>query len=189
MTRGDHRAWQGSAVIIWVNGAFGVGKTTTARLVSQRSQQLRTFDPEWVGLMLRENLSDVPVADFRHWESWRVLTPIVADEMTRVSRQSLVAPQTVLEEAYWDELVSGLSERGHDVFHVLLEADETVMRSRIEADQELAAARQWRLDHMAVFAMARSWVARRADLIVETTPLTPEQVADRVWDTVRSQIG
>lgn len=94
-------------MIIWLNGTFGVGKTTTARLLSQRDQRLRLFDPEWVGYMLRENLSDYPVTDFRHWESWRVLTPVVADELIRFSGQGLVAPQTVLEEDYWDELMSG----------------------------------------------------------------------------------
>lgn len=42
--------------------------------------------------MLRPNLTDYQVTDFRHWESWRVLTPIVADELVRFSGQSLVAP-------------------------------------------------------------------------------------------------
>ena len=80
-------------MIIWVNGTFGAGKTTTATLVSQKSRRLRTFDPEWVGYMLREGLSDFPVRDFRDWESWRILTPIVADEMIRFSGQSLIAPR------------------------------------------------------------------------------------------------
>jgi hypothetical protein len=38
------------------------------------------------------------------------------------------------------------------------------------------------------FAEARSWIARRADLIVDTTRLTPEQVADHVWDTASERI-
>lgn len=175
-------------MIIWVNGSFGVGKTATGTALVQREPRLRLFDPEWVGFMLRENLSDFPVRDFRDWESWRILTPMVADEMVRFSGQSLVAPQTVLEESYWDELLLGLSERGHDVFHVLLEADEPTMRSRIEADQELEVARQGRLDHLPRFAQARSWIARRADLIVDTTRLSPEQVADHVWNRTRALI-
>jgi hypothetical protein len=172
-------------VIIWLNGTFGAGKTTTGALLMQKTQRLRLFDPESVGYMLRPNLTDHPVSDFRHWESWRVLTPIVADELIRFSGQSLVAPQTVLEEAYWDELVLGLSERGHGVLHVLLEADEPIMRSRIEADH---VARQGRLDHLLKFSEARSWMARRADLVVDTTRLTPEQVADRVWDSAKERI-
>lgn len=175
-------------MIIWVNGTFGVGKTTTAKLIASASPRLRTFDPESVGFMLRENLSDFPVADFRDWESWRLLTPLVADEVIRFSGQSLVAPQTVLEETYWDELLLGLSKRGHDVFHVLLEAEESAMRARIEADQELTVARRGRLNHLPKFAAARAWMANRADLVVDTTRLTPRQVADRVSDVVRDRI-
>jgi hypothetical protein len=175
-------------VVIWLNGPFGAGKTTTAALLTERSRRPRIFDPETVGYMLRPHLTDHPVTDFQHWSPWRMLTPIVADELIRFSGQSLVAPQTVLQEAYWDELVRGLSERGHSVLHVLLEADEPMMRSRIEADEELAVAKQWRLDHLPRFAEARPWIARRADLIVDATRLSPEQVARRVWDIARERV-
>jgi hypothetical protein len=35
--------------------------------------------------------------------------------------------------------------------------------------------------------MSSCW--RRADLVVDTTRLTPGQVADRIWDTARDRIG
>jgi hypothetical protein len=167
-------------VIIWLNGTFGDGKTTTAALLAEKCQSLRLFDPESVGYMLRPNLADYPVTDFRHWEPWRVLTPIVADELIRFSGGSLVAPQTVLEENYWDELEAGLSERGHEVLHVLLEAEQNPLRGRIEADQLEVDAKPWRLDHLSRYAGARPWIVRRADLVLDTTHLTPEQVADRL---------
>ena len=132
--------------------------------------------------MLRPNLIDHSVSDFRHWESWRVLTPIVANELIRFSGQSLVAPQTVLEQNYWDELERGLTERGHEVFHVLLEAEAGTIKDRIEADQTEVAAKSWRLDHKPRYASARPWLASRADLVLDTTHLTPQQVADRIWD-------
>lgn len=175
-------------MIIWLNGTFGAGKTTAARLLSERDRRLRLFDPEWVGYMLRENLSDYPVTDFRHWESWRVLTPLVADELIRFSGQSLVAPQTVLEESYWDELMSALTNRGHEVLHVLLEAEEEALRARINADEVDAAALPWRLDHISKFAHARAWMTGRADLVVDTTRLAAEDVAERIWGVVVRRI-
>jgi hypothetical protein len=175
-------------VIIWLNGTFGAGKTTTGALLTQKSPLLRSFDPEWVGYMLRPNLTDHPVTGFQHWESWRVLTPIVADELIRFSGQSLVAAQTVLEETYWDELETGLAERGHDVLHVLLEPQESALRNRIEADQTEVAAKSWRLDHMTKYASARPWLLSRADLVLDTTHLTPQQAADRIWDAAAARL-
>ena len=168
-------------VIIWINGTFGAGKTTTGRLLVQRDPRLRLFDAEWVGYMLRNNLSDHAVTDFRHYESWRVLTPVVADELVRFTGQSLVAVQTVLEESYWDELKTGLTDRSHQVLHVVLEADEAVMRRRIDTDQDDVAARPSRIDHLPRYASARSWLAARADLVVDTTGLTPDLAADEIW--------
>ena len=34
------------AMILWINGAFGAGKTTTAGLVTKRLEDAKVFDPE-----------------------------------------------------------------------------------------------------------------------------------------------
>jgi sigma54-dependent transcription regulator len=39
-------------VIIWINGTFGVGKTTTAGQVVAMSERLRLFDPESADLVV-----------------------------------------------------------------------------------------------------------------------------------------
>ena len=52
-------------VIIWMNGTFGVGKTTTARHLVAMSDHLRLFDPEGVGYMLMNNLADHEFTDFQ----------------------------------------------------------------------------------------------------------------------------
>lgn len=65
-------------MIIWLNGAFGVGKTMTARRLVELAPRWRVFDPEWVGYMVSSNLADHPVSDFQHHRSWRALVPVVA---------------------------------------------------------------------------------------------------------------
>jgi len=176
-------------VIIWINGTFGSGKTTTGALLADRDARLRTFDPEWVGYMLRNNLADHHVADFQEFESWRRLVPTVADEIARATGESLVVVQTVLDESYWDELASGLAGLGHEVFHIVLEADEVITRKRIEADEVEATALQWRLDHLPTYAAARPWLATRADLLLDTTALTPRDAAERIWAAVVERAG
>jgi hypothetical protein len=73
--------WQ-AVVLIWLNGGFGVGKTTTGELICQRSRGWRTYDPELVGSMLEANLLDRSLeGDFQHLAAWRRLVPRVAREL------------------------------------------------------------------------------------------------------------
>jgi len=86
-------------VIIWLNGTFGCGKTSTAAELHSLVPSSRVFDPETVGYMLQPNLADQPVADFRHWPPWRPLVVATATELARFTGQHLIAPQTILVRA------------------------------------------------------------------------------------------
>jgi hypothetical protein len=55
-------------VIIWLNGTFGAGKTTTSAEPSSLLPDAHVFDSEHVGYMLRHVLGKaVPVRDFQEW--------------------------------------------------------------------------------------------------------------------------
>jgi len=161
-------------VIVWLNGAFGAGKTTTAAELLTLIPGARVFDPETVGYMLMANLADRPVSDFQHWPAWRTLVVAAAAELARYTGQRLIAPQTVLTRPYLREIVNSLQAAGLPVFHVVLDAQEAALRSRIEGSDE---ARQWRLDHLAEYRAARGWMIDDADLVVDTTMLVPAAVA------------
>jgi adenylylsulfate kinase-like enzyme len=68
-------------VIIWLNGTFGAGKTSTAAELAGILTDARQFDPEWVGHMLQASLADQDFTDFsscrpggpscpRRWLRW-----------------------------------------------------------------------------------------------------------------------
>jgi hypothetical protein len=143
-------------VIVWLNGAFGAGKTTTAAELLSLIPDARLVDPETVGNMLRANLADHPVADFQHWPPWRPLVAATLAEIAWYTGQHLIAPQTVLDQHYLDEVFAGLRGAGARVFHVLLDVDEQELRSRIDGSEE---ARQWRLDHLRQYRSAREWMS------------------------------
>jgi hypothetical protein len=167
-------------MLVWLNGTFGVGKSTTGDLMVRGDARWRLFDPEWVGFMLRANLADRSFGgDFQHLPSWRRLVPIVAAEISSHTGQDLVAVQTVLHQAYWNELVEGAQEQGFDVLHILLDADPGTLRRRIEA-AENQLARQWRLDHVETYLTARDWLLATADVVLDTTATPPDEVARRV---------
>jgi hypothetical protein len=164
-------------VIVWLNGTFGVGKSATAAELARIMPGSRVFDAEIVGYMLMTILQDQTFSDFQDLPPWRALVPVVTAEIERHTGQDLLAVQTVLSQAYWAELTGGFREQKLDVFHVLLEADPQVLAQRIEADEAERTARQWRLDHIGGYLAARGWLTAAADLVVDSTTRTPEQVA------------
>lgn len=173
-------------MIIWLNGTFGVGKTTTAARVRERLDGSRIFDPEHVGYMLAGNLRDLRFDDFQDLPPWRALVPRVLLEVQRFTGATVIAPQSVLVEDYWDELSDGMAGLGLEVLHVVLDGDEDLLRARIDADEAARDARQWRLDHLAPYAEARRWMCAAADLVIDTADAGPEDVATAIVDASRA---
>ncbi len=174
------------SVIIWLNGTFGVGKTTTAAALHEQLPGWRLFDPETVGMMLRGPLADHPVSDFQHWPPWRRLVVDTALALADYTGDDLIVSQTILIEEYADEIFGAIRAAGQEILHVLLDAPDQVLRRRIDLSDE---ARGWRLDHLDHYASSKVWMRARADLVVDTDGRTPGAVAaeiDRFAHGVRS---
>ena len=99
-------------MIIWLNGTFGCGKTSTAAELNSLIPSSRVFDPETVGYMLQSNLADRPVSDFQHWPPWRPLVVATASELARFTGQHLIAPQTILVRAYLEQVLPARRRAG-----------------------------------------------------------------------------
>lgn len=168
-------------MIVWLNGTFGCGKTTTAAELRCLIPFSRVFDPETVGYMLQPNLADHPVTNFQHWPPWRRLVVATVTELTGFTNQHLIAPQTVLDRGYLDEIFDGLREAGLTVFHVVLDADDDILRQRIHGSSE---AQQWRLAHLPAYQQSRAWMIPTADLIVDTGHRTPAEAARQIADAL-----
>jgi len=91
-------------VIIWLNGAFGSGKTTLAGELHRRLPDAVVYDPEGVGLMLRKWLP--PGGDFQHLASWRELVVATALSLRRHHADTLIVPMSLIRDAYRDEILN-----------------------------------------------------------------------------------
>ncbi|MFF8554285.1 AAA family ATPase [Streptomyces sp. NPDC015501] len=167
-------------MIIWLNGTFGAGKTTTSKEVVSLLPGSRLFDAEKVGEMLCHMLG-APERDFQDFPPWRGLVVETARQVLDHVGGTLVVTQTVLVEAYWRELHEGLTRAGVPVHHFLLHTDRDTLVERIETDikPESAGARQWRLDHLDDYERALPWLRREAR-VVDTTGVPPAEVAATV---------
>lgn len=166
-------------MIVWLNGTFGAGKTTTARLL-QDALPARIFDSEHIGFLLRPIIGDIPCHDFKEWDPWRGLTIETARQVLDYVGGTLVIPQSVLQHDYWTELMDGFTKHDIPVHAFTLHADPHTFRQRVEDDTEEPGAKQWRLDHRSTYETALHTWMRHATHIVDTTHQTPAQVADHI---------
>lgn len=169
-------------VIVWLNGAFGVGKTSTAARLSPLLGDARSYDPERLGWLLQHTIGRMQRGDFQHLASWRCGTTLLVRLAARRHR-TVIVPMTVLRPDYLDELLGRLRDAGHDVRHVTLDATPPVLRTRIAGDEVDPAATRWRREHIDVYAEVRHELAARG-ATVDTSGRSPDQVAAAVADEV-----
>ncbi|MGW1913779.1 NUDIX hydrolase [Streptomyces sp. NPDC002076] len=182
--------------VVWINGAFGAGKTTTARELIELIPNSTLFDPEVIGAGLRHLLPAkrlAEVGDFQDLPIWRRLVIDTVAAMLAELGGTLVVPMTLLRQEYRDEIFGGLAARRIPVHHLLLAPAETILRERIAGreippdlpDGEIRV-RQWAYDHIEPYRAAlASWLTADAHL-VDTSALTPYATAVRIADAVGS---
>jgi AAA domain len=161
-------------MIVWLNGTFGAGKTTTAHELVELLPCARLFDAEQVGQLLRHIPGLPALGDFQHWPPWRGLVVETARQVLDYVGGSLVVPQTVLVERYWSEITAGFTAAHVPVRHFLLHARRRELVRRIECDS--ASNLQWRMDHLRHYRAAEPWLRHEAE-VVDTTALTPGEAA------------
>ncbi|MGW7821515.1 NUDIX hydrolase [Streptomyces puniciscabiei] len=182
--------------VVWINGAFGAGKTTTARELIELIPNSTLFDPEVIGAGLAHLLPAkrlAEVGDFQDLPIWRRLVVDTAAAILAELGGTLVVPMTLLRQEYRDEIFGGLAARRISVHHLLLAPAETILRERIAGrevppdlpDGEIRT-RQWAYDRIEPYRAAlASWLTADAHL-VDTSALTPYATAVRIADAVGS---
>src|SRR3954463_4363297 len=107
-------------MVIWINGAFGAGKTSVARRIAALRRDALLFDPEQIGFLLRRLLPMEGVGDFQDLPLWRELTLRLVREAGATARGPGIVPMCLVNPAYFDEVVGGLRASGADVRHFTL---------------------------------------------------------------------
>ncbi|OIJ68552.1 NUDIX hydrolase [Streptomyces mangrovisoli] len=183
-------------VIVWINGAFGAGKSTTARELIELIPNSTLLDPEVIGAALTHLLPAkrlAEVGDFQDLPIWRRLVIDTAAAMLAELGGTLVVPMTLLRQDYRDEIFGGLAARRIAVRHLLLAPAETILRERIAAreipsdlpDGEIRV-RQWAYDHIEPYRAALdTWLTADAH-VIDTGALTPYETAVRIAEAVGS---
>lgn len=180
-------------MIIWLNGAYGAGKTAVAQELSTVLPGSTVYDPAPVGTGLRELLPKEHLAritGIHELPSWRRLVVETAVALLTEVSGPLITPVALLRQEHRDEVFGALAARRIEVRHFLLEAEETILRARIDqlAATEGESARNWCLRQLPDYRAARHWLAGDA-YTVHTDSRTPRQTASALADALGEGAG
>ena len=134
-------------MIIWLNGPFGVGKTTLANLLHQEIPNSILYDPELLGDFFQENLPKaVCPEDFQDYPIWRQTTVQIIRDLATKTGQVIIVPMTVFKKEYCQEIIEqGLIEDMYVQHNILVAEKETILDRLNKRTQE---NNNWALKHL-----------------------------------------
>jgi hypothetical protein len=179
-------------MIVWLNGAFGAGKTSLANELLARRPSWILYDPEFLGFALREYVAP-QTGDFQDLPEWRHLVAETALALRRHRATTLVMPMTVVRPAYLAEIAGPIRSAGQTLIHYFLDVPADVVRSRIIAQvihpddvKRDEAAREWRLAQIDRCVVAADELS--SDVMrLRVTGQTVAELADRILADVEQR--
>jgi hypothetical protein len=130
-----------AGTIIWINGSFGVDKTTVAQELRREWPGAVLFDPELVGALLRAVVPrDLQTEDYQDLALWRDVTTATAAALVRRTRRPVLVPMTLVVPEYFEDVIGSLRRAGIEVRHFTLQASRETIQRRL---QERPDATDW----------------------------------------------
>lgn len=122
-------------MIIWINGAFGAGKTQTAFELHRRIENSFVYDPENLGFFISKNIpsSIKNKEDFQDYEVWREINFSLIKYIEGKYDGVLIIPMTVVNPIYFNEIVGSLRSHGMIVKHYALMASKATLLKRLKS--------------------------------------------------------
>ncbi|MET9048911.1 AAA family ATPase [Streptomyces sp. NPDC004362] len=175
-------------MIVWVNGAFGSGKTTLVDELQRRRPAALVYDPEQIGYVLRD-IVEVPTGNFQDLRLWRRQVISMAVGLLEEYERPILVPMTLVDPQYVAEMFGALEEAEVAVHHFFLKVPSEALARRIDArtvapnDPERdEAARQW------CKAQIEQCVAAVDTLPTDTIFLDGERPCRELADEVLSRV-
>jgi hypothetical protein len=179
-------------VILFINGAFGIGKSTVARHLRARLAGSAIFDPEPLGVVLQQLARWLPLDgagtdDFQDLRAWRAWFVRGIGAVRRV-RGTVIVPMAFSNVDYLRELLDGARIVDPQVLHVCLIAPIETVHQRLtrRAASERTVVSAW-----AMRRAAECCEAHRSDRFAQHVAASndsPASVADEISALARRRM-
>ena len=165
-------------MIIWIDGAYGVGKSTLAEKLHALLPNSFIFDTENVGNAVRDNMppSVYYSETFEGYPLWFHVCNELLTELTDRFEGVVLVPMTLMLQESFARFAEPLRGRGIEIVHVLLESSKEVIHDRILARGENEGC--WCMRHIDECLSAQQ---RFEDVIrVQSVGQTADELANEV---------
>jgi predicted kinase len=174
-------------LIIFLNGAFGIGKTTVARALVARLPGSLLYDPEISGIVLQRSarLLGYRVEDFQDLRVWRRLT-IIGLRIARLWSANIVVPMAFSNTVYLEEIRQAVENFEPRLFHFCLVAPTEVVHSRLKRRGADPDKQKWEYRRASECCVAH--VSDNFAIHLNAVDRTPEELADHLLICTRGKL-
>jgi AAA domain-containing protein len=123
-------------MIVLINGSFGVGKTTVAKLLRNSLPGSAIYDPEWVGFVFRRltkwiRLNGSGSDDYQDIVLWRK-SAVAGVRLFRLCASGpVIVPMAFSRRDYFDEVIRGIEPLDSELRVFCLKAGLTTVKKRL----------------------------------------------------------
>ena len=122
-------------MVTFLNGAFGIGKSTVARSIRRQVPGTALFDPEIVGYLLRRIPRWIPLRgsgtdDYQDLHLWR-RSIVYGVRCARLVRESVIVPMAFSNRSYFEGIRKDVSAFEPHVLSFCLIAPFEIVRKRL----------------------------------------------------------
>ena len=165
-------------MLYWLNGAYGVGKTTVANHLLPLLRNAHLFDPELVGDGIRDNHPEELFCEtYEEYPIWLNTCCRLLKDLYERYDGDVVAPMTLLREASYAAILGRLQDEGVPVKYIYLDADEATLRHRL-IDLGREKPDSWCVRHIPACLAVQA--ADTHAVHIDTVNRTPEDIADEI---------
>ncbi|MEM7538779.1 MAG: tunicamycin resistance protein [Chloroflexota bacterium] len=179
-------------MIIWINGAFGAGKTTVSNLLVNQIADAHILDPEDIGELIRKTFPETRKMDYQDLAMWRTLTVHFIQESKRQFSSPLIIPMTLVVPEYLNEIFTGITNSKTSLFHFFLQTEKEELAKRIQSQvivqndpKQDEAVRQWRLAQIDRCYSASNHMHQNT-IFLDTNAQSPDDLVRQIITTVRN---